>query len=331
MNHYFVFTFEKLTKLGSATMRALFSLHELLTLEERLSSVGIKSKIMISAVQLELPIDPLVTPAPRGVELGKPDLTVVIPVHAKDVRWLPLCVEGVNRHANPIEILIAANDMEPIQDRLADHGWPDGAPIRLISETDVIARADESGLIHKFDGRKKNWVLQQILKMQLAAESSHPVLALDSDTILVAQRTFFSTDQTLLLVGADTHRPYWKHIRAYFGTTSRLEPLSFVTHHQAINPQIMREMLARFGGISRWLHLGLNQDFTESPVSEYQTYGSYHYRFHRNQAVLGQFSNRNASNSEFELASLPPSLALDILERSSSEHVHSVSFHSYIR
>lgn len=163
VNPYFVVTFQKLTNLGASTIKNLFSLRELLRIEKRLSSVGIKSKIMLSAVQLELPNDPLAIP-PR-VEFGKPGLRVVIPVHAKDVRWLPLTVAGVNRHANPIEILIVVNDIKLVQARLADCGWPEGAPIRLVPETEVIAGAEARDLIHKFEGRTRNWVLQQILKI----------------------------------------------------------------------------------------------------------------------------------------------------------------------
>jgi hypothetical protein len=110
-----------------------------------------------------------------------------------------------------------------------------------------------------------------------------------------------------------------------------MEPLSFVTHHQLMIPSVLQDMFVRFGGLYRWLKLGLEKEGSASPVSEYQTYGSFTFKYQRDNLMLGSWSNRNALEKEYQLLAIPPYLALDQLEKKSGRNFFSVSFHSYLK
>ena len=296
--------------------------------------MGRKSNTILCAIQARLPQNPLVVSDGHGEgQIGHESLRVVIPAHSKDVKCLALTCAGVLRNARPrpSEVLIVTNDVAKCESKLAELDSSDLALVRVIAEGDVILRAGISGLLDGFDKGRSGWVLQQAIKFQSASESEIPVLVLDSDTVLIAPRTFIKAGQVLLMVGTDTHKPYFEHIQSYFDTQTQMEPLSFVTHHQLMLPSVLQNMFVRFGGLYRWLELGLEKKSSASPVSEYQTYGSFTRKYHGDNSILGSWSNRNALEKEYQLLAASPYLALDQLEKKSGRSFFSVSFHSYLQ
>lgn len=315
----------------------LFTLALLLKLENRFSNMGYKSNLLLGAIQVRLPRDPLAVTV--GQEEGGSDqraresLKVVIPVHSKDVECLALTCAGVLRNARPrpSEVLIVTNDVGRCESKIAELTSSDRAFISVIAEDDVISRAGIRGLLDGFPRERLGWVLQQVIKFQTACESEIPVLVLDSDTVLIAPRTFLKSGKVLLMVGTDSHKPYFEHIRNYFDAKPKMEPLSFVTHHQLMHPSVLRDMFIRFGGLSRWLKLGIGKRGSASPVSEYQTYGAFRFKYWKDEVVIGSWSNRNAFEKEYQFLEIPPYLALDQLEKNHAEISFSISFHSYMK
>ncbi len=313
----------------------LFTLNILLKAEKKLSNMGRKSNTILCAIQARLPQDPLAVSDGHGGggQMAHESLRVVIPAHSKDIKCLALTCAGVLRNARPrpSEVLIVTNDVAKCESQIAELGSSDRASVRVIAEEDVILRSGISGLLDGFDKGRSGWVLQQAIKFQTASESEIPVLVLDSDTVLIAPRTFLKAGKVLLMVGTDNHKPYFEHIRGYFDAQTKMEPLSFVTHHQLMIPSVLQDMFVRFGGLYRWLKLGLEKEGSASPVSEYQTYGSFTFKYQRDNLMLGSWSNRNALEKEYQLLAIPPYLALDQLEKKSGRNFFSVSFHSYLK
>lgn len=309
------------------------SLGFLLRLEATLSRGGLKSRELLDAIQSRLSDNPLWGPQSdgRATEGSSESLRVVIPIHSKDVRCLALTCAGVLRNARPrvSEVLVVTNSVNLCASEIAKLRKADRSLISVVNERDVFISAGLLSLISQFE--RPGWVLQQAIKFQVVCESELPVLVLDSDTVLIAPRTFLSSGRVLLMVGNDCHRPYYRHIRKYFDAENGVQPLSFVTHHQLMQPRVLLDMFSRFGGLDRFLALGLETTGLESPVSEYQTYGAFSWQYWRGGGVvLGSWSNRNASQEEYKLLGRHPYFALDQLEKQSDRKVFSVSFHSYL-
>jgi hypothetical protein len=186
-------------------------------------------------------------------------------------------------------------------------------------------------LIDSYAGNGRGWLIQQILKLQYVSAAQLPVLVLDADTVLTLKRTFVGTDGAqLLAVTTDTHLPYheqlWKLLRY-----SRRSPLSFVSHHQLMQPEVIQS-LAKFGqSLRTWVKLGIELgQVNQFAASEYQTYGQLLLTARSSLVYLGCWGNRNALPQEFDALDKPIHEALDMIAKNAGKGIGSVSFHSYL-
>jgi hypothetical protein len=201
--------------------------------------------------------------------------------------------------------------------------------VEIIDENDLISQRHFKKLTEVFGGRN-TWVLQQLLKVQAVLTSkSDAVLILDSDTVLLRRRPWFSTtgDQ-ILMPSMEYNESYYQFLNKL--DISELVPkYSFITHHMLMQPKILSDILNSLAllDIDSFIsYICRNADTNvQSPICiEYELYGQYLY----NSAPMGYFLERWSNipiSRKHSSAILKSKFAKFILRA----FYNSVSFHSW--
>ena len=230
-------------------------------------------------VSLAQPSDPL-----RGAIL--PTIDIVIPCHIKDFDNLPLVIQGAKAGvSNPIgKIKLITPEYLSLELQIR---FPDC----LVSTDESVLGADLVKSINEFVPKEgRGWVIQQVIKFRMAIMSEQvATLILDADTVLLSPKIWLNSEGTqILCIANEYHLPYKKHIHKVFGGKTHL--LSFVTHHQLMQRDFVREIFGQNGkGLIEWVKAA---DFSESfPISEYETYGEWMLKRKPNQIVFSKWNN----------------------------------------
>lgn len=283
-----------------------------------------------SVIQNLLPIDPL-----RDHE-NLPPIDVVIPFVEKDLSVLPLCVAGVFRNVrNPISKLTLVTPADesrkkPIFESPTSHEiltkiLTEYPSINLVFDHQVIG---EEPLKILRDSGAKGWDIQQILKFAAVSQSkSVATLIVDADTILLSQKTWLIAGGIQVLQVATEFQPRYMDLIAQHFSVNKTLPLSFTTHHQLMQREIVKQMFP-FGATSllEWWEACLK--IPGSFLNDYESYGSYIFEKYPHRVVLGTWSNvASPAFADFKSQlqkkdSMPEQLIRDCC---------SVSFHAYIQ
>jgi hypothetical protein len=127
----------------------------------------------------------------------------------------------------------------------------------------------------KLGFNRKNWIIQQYIKSKFVYFAINPVLIVDADTFLCKPIDWFYDQKNVILVNdSEFHVPYLKQVERYLNNVSPL--LNFVSHVQMQIPKFVQEIYGQDfeKGWIFWAKSGMVLGET-SPVSEFQTYGSY--------------------------------------------------------
>jgi FkbM family methyltransferase len=271
-------------------------------------------------IALAQPADPL------AGHTDLPGIDVIIPCHSKDVGTLGLVLAGVESSSrNPIEQVHLVAPSEIVPDLRAS--FPKA---NVESDEDVLGE-QLLGLVEQSVPRdRRGWTIQQLIKIAAATRSEcEGSLILDADTVLLRERTWLAEGgMQLLSVSHEYHRPYLAQAERMWGSRAKPTGLSYVTHHQLMQKDILREMFGDLSvGLARWLSLA---DYSgDAALSEYHCYGTWIIRNERSRVRLAQWGNRQSTTSHFPPESLDARTGLEVL-RSRFPHAYSVSFHSYM-
>lgn len=167
---------------------------------------------------------------------------VLIPVCEKDLRILPLALEGVRRQvAHPIAaIYIIAARSELIEQFCREHDC------RFVEEGEVLGyTARDLNVKVEPSGRDRSgWIFQQLLKLSGRVGESDHFLTIDSDHILLRPHTFLSEDGRTVFYGSrEYHRPYYENIERLMGFRPESR-LSYVAHKMCFSRQRLAELRA---------------------------------------------------------------------------------------
>jgi hypothetical protein len=246
---------------------------------------------LIKLISLSQPSDPL-----RGKSL--PTIDVAIPCHVKDFENLPLVIQGAKASViNPIgkiKLITPEYLHLELQTRFPD--------CIVTSDVSVLGEDLLEAINELVPKERTGWIIQQVIKFQMAITSEQvATLILDADTVLLKPKIWLNSEGTqILCIGEDYHLPYKKHIRRVFGGRNHL--LSFVTHHQLMQSESVRELFGQNGeGLVKWLKCA---DFKESSsISEYETYGEWMVMRKPNQIIFAKWNNvpvkLNPGNSSY--------------------------------
>lgn len=204
-------------------------------------------------------------------------IDVVIPIIAKDLRILPLCLQGVRCCvAHPIkDIYIVAPDVAEIRDFCASNG------LLFVDETSVFGYSPKSlQLITNKNGDRSGWLFQQFVKLSGAIGTCRHYLCIDADHVLIRPHVFLTEEQqTVFYMSYEEHQPYYDLIHRLLPSLS-LDHLSYVDHKMLFDKEQVRALqqaLSDGNGGKPWQTVILDtiDRDTHSGFSEFETYGNF--------------------------------------------------------
>jgi Family of unknown function (DUF6492) len=251
-------------------------------------------------------------------------LEVVIPVVAKDLPTLPLCVASIRRFVrHPIvRIRLVTRPDDAMRAAAAALDTP------LIDENELLS-PEARALEYRVNGTDRSgWIRQQLVKLagDSIAVQADRFLVVDSDTAFTRDIVFCRDNVDILFCSDEYHRPYYDAYRRLTGITDRY-PLSFVSHHMVFNCQHLRELrqlIERHTG-KRWdlAYLASLDPQVTSCIAEYEMYGNFCAAKHPREVSMRYWHNRAVSGT-----TIP---SLDEVVKAYGRRYFTVSFHSYLR
>lgn len=285
--------------------------------------LGIDSLRLRYAWQAMLDRDPLAGLDPAD---SLPMIDVLVPAHPKDLRTLPYAVAAApHGTANPIRrvaLVVPDAAVDEIARNVPRHCQvqPEG---ELLGELQPWLR-------EQVPPQWRGWVLQQCLKLLWVMRNDVPTLVLDADTILLTPRIWALSDgRQLLCVSAERHAEYVRHASSCWELTSAAQAVSYVTHHQLMQPEVVRTMFPDgLASIQRWIE---QADFSRpSALSEYHCYGAWLRTHQPDRVVLGRFGNRGRDGGELDELARTHGIAETLQELTARYPERlSLSFHSW--
>ena len=191
-------------------------------------------------------------------------IDVVIPIVGKDLRILPLCLEGVYHCvAHPIQqIYIVAPAQDEIVCFCEEHG------LQFVDEREVFGFGpkDLNLQIQNADGSQSNrsgWLFQQLIKL----------------SVLIRPHVFLTQDnKTVFYMSYEEHQPYYDNIHRLLPDLA-LDKLSYVDHKMLFDKQQVERLhqaLTQGTGLS-WTDVVLKSYDRSSfaGFSEFELYGNF--------------------------------------------------------
>lgn len=265
-----------------------------------------------------LPADPLADPLNSGSSIE-----IIIPAGPREIDMLHEVVRGATSGvSNPLSgITVVTPEAYVEQTRQALLHHQQDAKLRVISDEEIVPD-DVACLVDRMaPAGRRSWLWQQVVKWNAVLKSDAAnCLILDADTRLTRARQWVRGGVQVLTPVAENHLPYKLHIDRAFGGSLAPLPISFVSHHQLVQADLLREMLDALGGpVEGQLTWLATIDSREaSGASEYDTYATWVVRRHPERVALSYWGNALA----------PRSARLDGFLR--DPNVYSISSHWYL-
>ena len=201
--------------------------------------------------------------------------------------------------------------------------------ISVVSENTLVSPDSVEMLRATFNGRS-NWVLQQILKVQAVLTSTtDATLVVDSDTLLLNRRPWFSANGSQLLTPSYEYNAPYYYFLERLGISDQNPKYTFISHHMLMqNSELAKVFVALdWGDVNNMVEfICKNADAQlESPVCvEYELYAQSLLRRSPNKVHFGIWGNLSISRTFLERV-LKSKLVALVLVRC----FHSVSLHSW--
>lgn len=215
-----------------------------------------------------------------GLKPSRTEIDVVIPVIRKDLKILPLCLEGLKQSVtNKIRAiyLVSPLDEEIISfckthdleflDEKAVMGF-DASALQL----EIIGPGGETA-------NRSGWLFQQLIKLSGRIGTCDNYLCIDADHILLKPHTFLSSrEKPVFYMSEENHIPYYRNIRLLF-PDMKLSALSYVAHKMIFNK---KELTRLHNAIEektgkKWME-GIIENYDRkemSGFSEFELYGNF--------------------------------------------------------
>ena len=208
------------------------------------------------------------------------EIDVVIPIVAKDLHILPLCLEGVRQqvshHIKDIYIVAPAE-----QDIVK---FCETNNLHFVDETSVLGFSPKelNIVITNPDGTTRNrsgWLFQQLIKLSGKVGTCQHYLCIDADHVLIRPHVFLTEDnKTVFYMSYEEHKPYYENIHKLMPGLS-LDTLSYVDHKMLFDKEQLKQLhnaLCKQTGCS-WIDAIINNyDRTNfAGFSEFELYGNF--------------------------------------------------------
>ena len=222
-------------------------------------------------------------------------------VHPKDFAILPHSLAAVVQHSlNPLaQVTVISPDPDGAREALA------GVMEKAASPMNVVFHADKEYLdpvsvasLDSHFGSSAGWAKQQIIKtLAVTGSGLNSTLIMDSDTVLLQDKVWLFPDfRQLMYSRGFCNFDYFTFLNTW-GYKQVDTTKSFVTHHQIVRSNRMKEALGQHLGeadpailtravITAATTLGLTQFSLD-----YELYGQYMNLHHRRELVMDKYSN----------------------------------------
>lgn len=213
-------------------------------------------------------------------KLPKPSsepIDVVIPVIEKDLRILPLCLEGIKKCVlNTIkDIYIVAPHCDNIIQFCKENN------LLYVDEVSVLGCSPKDLNLITTDGNNRSgWLFQQFIKLSGNIGTCRYYLTMDADHILLRPHVFLTEDcKTVFYMSYEEHKPYYDEIQRLLPGL-QLHKLSYVAHKMLFDKKQLADMLQKIsqnhnGKDWRKVILDTIDRNTHAGFSEFETYGNY--------------------------------------------------------
>ena len=257
-------------------------------------------------------------------------IELVVVSTLKDFDILPYSIKYALRALRPytiagVRVIVPSRDVTACKRLMIDFK----CQAEIVDESDLISQKHFEKLTTVFGSRNK-WILQQLLKVQgVLTSKSDAVLILDSDTVLLRPRPWFSsTGHQILMPTMEYNKSYYEFLQKL--NISELVPkYSFISHHMLMQPKILSHLLdsldlLKIDAFINYICDNANTD-VQSPVCvEYELYGQYLYKTEPKEYFLEQWSNISISKRHLGII-----LKSKFIKLTLRTFYNSVSFHSW--
>lgn len=268
----------------------------------------------VGRAERSLPADPI-----SGALEDLPNIDIAITAHQKDFTWLPLVVEtALTNSLNPIAAVRIISPPGPIPN------LPDGITVQFELESELLGSEAMRRIAAIAPPGRIGWILQQVIKFYACLTADAPAtLVIDADTVLLYPKAWLSSDgRQALSPSMEYHRPYVLQAESHWGDLGSPHGVSFVTHHQLLQKEIVAEMFPRgLDSILEWV--SRIDPVEQSAISEYHSYGTFLSNAHPDRIAWARWANAVA----FDITA--DSISMNHLRRK-FPWAQSVSFHSYL-
>lgn len=201
--------------------------------------------------------------------------------------------------------------------------------VSVLPESMFISRTSMAKLNQTFSSRA-TWVLQQLLKVQAVMTSEADAsLIIDSDTLLLTRRPWFSATGTQLLTPTfEYHDPYYRFL-SRLGISNSFPEYTFISHHMLMQKSELKMTLQNINWGSEteivdYICSNADSSQNSSICVEYELYAQALLNRSPHKIHFGLWSNASISRD------LKSKLMKDPIKLLFAKRAfHSISFHSW--
>lgn len=230
---------------------------------------------------------------------GLPAIDLIIPAATHDVMNLGLVLNFARANIrNPIASISVVTPLTDRQKatsiaRYSDEPWEklkrEIGDFELFDDEEILGRNLFEAILD-LEPRVSGWELQQLIKIEAVRKlSKRAALVLDSDTLLISRKTWMNSQgRQLLHFSEEYHQPYRNLMARFFSLRGEF-PVSFVTHHQLMQKELLLELFPREDSSLGWLIASRSAPSVK--LSEYETYGHHLLEKHSSRVAFGNWGN----------------------------------------
>lgn len=255
-------------------------------------------------------------------EEDPPPISLLIVAARKDFNVLPYSLQFARHFSqnlvNSVTIVVPKDDLQ--------HLPPLDPSVQIQHDESVLTKEMISTIKNHHHPGRYGWVLQQVITFHVVSNSSASgVLVMDADTLLTGHRTFLTNSgRQVLFISKEYHQEYETHAERIWGRRRSFQGLSFVSHHQLMQPSLVREMFPSERALIEWVERA--DTAQKSALSEYHCYGRWVSDHRPHKVEIASWKNK----------SIPRNRLSDVRELVREENpghypYFSVSLHHYVQ
>lgn len=198
---------------------------------------------------------------------------LVIPTAPKDYNKAKFCIASAIKHLNP-----QPQNFFIIYPDKTDTIYINNTKINCVNELEVL-NLDKNAC--KGINRPA-WIYQQFLTLFQNASPNNYYLIVDSDLVFNRKFDLFNNEKPQFFWGIDQHHPpYFRFLKQFFNLEKQFDH-SFISDMMFFDKKICLEIVNKFGGISEFYDLCVENMCSDLLLSEYELYGNYVSKFYPN-------------------------------------------------